>query len=173
MNYKYDCSTAFDCHGYCIKVDRRVEVRCLEQSGGMLDLDERPHGCPSPHRRTLSPHYDWDRRPPSQRCSPKATSSIEEPVLVSSNTRSLEAITVMVCRNPSMVLRQSARFSESLLLEPWLSVLSPIERVLIAQCKGNFYGPYFAYLMRRHQLRNVYITNRSEIRVGKILFRRW
>jgi len=24
---------------------------------------------------------------------------------------------------------------------------------------GNFYGPYFAYLMRRHQLKNVYITN--------------
>lgn len=24
---------------------------------------------------------------------------------------------------------------------------------------GNFYGPYFAYLMRRHQLLNVYITN--------------
>ncbi len=29
----------------------------------------------------------------------------------------------------------------------------------IAQFEGNFYGPYFAYLMRRHQLRNVYITN--------------
>lgn len=25
--------------------------------------------------------------------------------------------------------------------------------------RGSFYGPYFAYLMRRHQLRNVYITN--------------
>ncbi len=24
---------------------------------------------------------------------------------------------------------------------------------------GNFYGPYFAYLMRTHHLRNVYITN--------------
>lgn len=24
---------------------------------------------------------------------------------------------------------------------------------------GNFYGPYFAYLMQRHQLLNVYITN--------------
>lgn len=29
----------------------------------------------------------------------------------------------------------------------------------LEQFKGNFYGPYFAYLMWRHQLRNVYITN--------------
>jgi uracil-DNA glycosylase family 4 len=25
--------------------------------------------------------------------------------------------------------------------------------------EGNFYGPYFAYLMWKHQLKNVYITN--------------
>lgn len=29
----------------------------------------------------------------------------------------------------------------------------------LADFNGNFYGPYFAYLMRRHQLLNVYITN--------------
>ncbi len=29
----------------------------------------------------------------------------------------------------------------------------------LVEFNGNFYGPYFAYLMRRHQLRNVYITN--------------
>jgi hypothetical protein len=28
-----------------------------------------------------------------------------------------------------------------------------------AEFNGNFYGPYFAYLMQRHQLLNVYITN--------------
>ena len=29
----------------------------------------------------------------------------------------------------------------------------------IDQFNGNFYGPYFAYLMKKHQLGNVYITN--------------
>jgi hypothetical protein len=29
----------------------------------------------------------------------------------------------------------------------------------VAEFGNNFYGPYFAYLMRRHQLLNVYITN--------------
>lgn len=29
----------------------------------------------------------------------------------------------------------------------------------IEQFNGNFYGPYFAYLMRKHHLNNVYITN--------------
>jgi len=31
-----------------------------------------------------------------------------------------------------------------------------------SEFKGNFYGPYFAYLMCRHQLMNVYITNAAK-----------
>jgi hypothetical protein len=34
----------------------------------------------------------------------------------------------------------------------------------ISEFEGNFYGPYFAYLMRRHRLCNVYITNLTKCR---------
>ena len=143
--------TSPTCHGYCVSCEQSG-VR--QQAGGELDL--MSHGCDSEDFETvLGP------MPPSQ--DPEVTRPITDPVL-------------FLLNEPGNARKNGKPI-------PYLGFMKepPVNHYYwTPDCQGwpdwpcqvdqlnkNLYGPYFAYLMRRHQLRNVYITNQVKCRWRK------
>ena len=142
VQHRYDPS--LDCHGYCISCE---QAGVLEQAGGRLDL--MSHGCDSEDFEAV-----LGQMPPSQ--DPEATRPIEESVLfLLSDPGGDYGNGVPKCFNGFKKQPPVNHYYWTPSCQDW-----PDWPCQIAQFGGNFYGPYFAYLMRRHQLRNVYITNR-------------
>ena len=145
----YNTSPA--CYGYCVSCE---QSGVLDQAGGELDL--MSHGRDSKDFETvLGP------MPPSQ--DPAVTRPITDPVL-------------FLLNEPGNVHRHGEPVPYmDFMQEPpvnhyyWTPDCQgwPDWPCQVDQLNNDFYGPYFAYLMRRWQLQNVYITNRVKCRWHK------
>lgn len=128
-------STPPVCRGYCISCE---ESGLLEKTGGRLDL--MSHGCDSADFEDVLGPMSHDRP------------GLAEPVL-------------FLLENPGGDYGNGAPIDfRGLRKQPPVNVYYWTPNIQIwprgvADFRGNFYGPYFAYLMQRHQLLNVYITN--------------
>ena len=128
-------SKPLNCHGYCISCE---ESGLLQQTGGRLEL--MSHGCDSSDFETLLGLL------------PKEGLQVKQPIL-------------FLLENPGEdygngmpIEFRGFRKKPPVYHYYWTpNIENWPER--ISQFNGNFYGPYFAYLMRKHQLINVYITN--------------
>jgi hypothetical protein len=132
---KYEYPTPIPCTGYCVSCE---EKGVLAKAGGKLDL--MSHGCDSQDFTSV-----LGRMPR------------EGPVV--------SAAFLFVLEKPGGDWESGAEV-------PWRGFRkqppnkhyywSPHPGTWprsIREFRGNFYGPYFAYLMRKHGLQNVYITN--------------
>jgi hypothetical protein len=136
---QYSYSSPLPCAGYCISCE---QADLPAQTGGRLDL--MSHGCDSADFVTvLGP------MPPQ---GTDAARAIEEPVL-------------FLLEDPGedwgigeVVPYQGLQKRPPLYHYYWTPKVQTWPR-RVADFNRNFYGPYFAYLMWRHQLLNVYITN--------------
>lgn len=123
------------CKGYCVSCEK---AGLLDQANGRLDL--MSHGCDfSDFEAALGP-------------MPKRGSTIKLPVL-------------FLLENPGgdygngdVVEFDGVRKQPPVYGYYWIPNIKswPISHT---DLKDDFYGPYFALLMWRHQLRNVYVTN--------------
>ena len=135
------------CIGYCVSCE---QSGVLAQVGGKLSL--MSHGCDSEDfEAILGP------MPPSQ--APGVTRRVNEPIL-------------FLLSDPGGSVHNGAKVpfqlgDQRFVKEPpvnhyyWTSSVAqgwPSWPCEVERFAGNFYGPYFAYLMRRHQLSDVYIT---------------
>lgn len=127
------------CSGYCISCE---ESDLLNGTDGKLDL--MSHGCDSSDFESLLG--------PMPREASEAAAPLHEPVL-------------FVLEDPGGDYNNGApvEFRKHHKLPPvnhyyWTPNMSCWPRSP-EEFKGNFYGPYLAYLMWRHQLSNAYITN--------------
>lgn len=128
-------STPLDCRGYCISCE---ESGLLKRTGGRLDL--MSHACDSMDFEAVLGRM------------PRDGAGFTEPVL-------------FLLQNPGGDYGNGAPVDfRGLRKQPpvnhyyWTPNVQTWPR-RVADFEGNFYGPYFAYLMQRHQLLNVYITN--------------
>lgn len=129
---EYDPSLC--CRGYCVSCEKNG---LLEKTGGRLDL--MSHGCDSADFESiLGP-------------MPRKGVSVEQPVLFLLENPGRDY------KNGKPVEFQGYQKQPPVNVYYWTDIECwPHD---LTQFKGNFYGPYFAYLMWRHQLLNVYITN--------------
>lgn len=128
-------SRRLDCTGYCVSCE---DAGLVARTGGRLDL--MSHGCDSADfEAILGP-------------MPQDGPAVEQPVLFLLDTPGGES------GNGRAVTFRGFRKQPPVNHYYWTPKVKTWP-VSVAEFNGNFYGPYFAYLMRRHQLRNVYITN--------------
>jgi hypothetical protein len=121
--------------GYCVSCE---ENGVLGRAGGQLDL--MSHGCDSDDfERILGP-------------MPRDTAAVERPVLFLLEDPGGQK------GNGAPVSFQGFRKEPPIYHYYWTPEIG-FWPTRAAEFGGNFYGPYFAYLMRRHQLLEVYITN--------------
>ena len=136
------------CHGYCISCE---QTGVLEQAGGRLD--RMSHGCDSED-------FEAVLGPMPQSQDPEVTQPIEVPVLfLLSDPGGGYGNDEPIPFNGFKKKPPVNHYYWTPSCKGW-----PDWPCQTAQFEPNFYGPYFAYLMRRHQLRNVYITNRAKCR---------
>lgn len=137
-------SPSITCYGYCVSCE---ESGVLQQIGGQLSL--MSHGCDSEDFETV-----LGRMP----ANPTVARPIAEPVLFL-----LDGPGGGVCNGRVMQYRGFQKqppvktYYWAPDCECWPA--TPAEVI-----DGGVWGAYFAYLMRHHQLRNVYITNRVKCR---------
>lgn len=128
-------SSPLECRGYCISCETNGLLR---KSGGRLDLIS--HGCDSSDfEAVLGP-------------MPRQGVPIEQPVLFLLENPGGEK------ENGTPVHFQGCTKQPPVNHYYWTPNVQTWPSA-VADFNCNFYGPYFAYLMRRHQLLNVYITN--------------
>ena len=128
------------CHGYCVSCE---ESGVLQQVGGQLSLTS--HGCDSD---------DFETVLGSMPANPAVARSTAEPVLFLLNDPGPDVGLGEVIHYRSFQKQPPVNiYYWAPDCERWPT--TPDEVV----CWG-IWGTYFAYLMWRHQLRNVYITNR-------------
>ena len=130
------------CHGYCLSCE---ESGLLSEIGGHLDL--MSHGCDAEDFTTILGPMPF---------SDDGHDSIDQPVLFLLEDPGGES-----GRDYGISARVPFRgFAKR--PPVWQYFWSPNGEgwpTQIEEFDGNWYGAYFAYLMRRHQLRDVYITN--------------
>ena len=131
------------CHGYCVSCE---QSGVLEQAGGELDL--MSHGCDSKDYETVLG--------PMRSQGPHGARPITEPVLFLLN----EPANAYWLGKPIPYLGFKKQppvkhYYWTPGCQNWPGQVAEL---------NDFYGPYFAYLMRRHQLQNVYITNQVKCR---------
>ena len=131
------------CYGYCVSCE---ESGVLQQVGGQLSL--MSHGCDSEDFKiVLGP------MPPSQ--DPEVTRPIVKPVLFLLNDPGGGV------QNGRVIPYRGFQKQPPVNIYYWAPDCEGWPDSPSQVVEGsNLYGPYFAYLMRRYQLRNVYITNR-------------
>jgi len=128
-------SKPLNCRGYCISCE---ESGLLKQTGGRLEL--MSHGCDSSDFETLLGPL------------PNEELKINQPILFLLENPGADY------GNGMPIEFRGFRKQPPLKHYYW----TPNIRIWpeqIDQFNGNFYGPYFAYLMKKHHLINVYITN--------------
>jgi hypothetical protein len=132
---RYEESQRPQCSGYCVSCENDGLV---QKNGGRLDL--MSHGCDSADfEAILGP-------------MPKSGPGVPEPIL-------------FLLENPGMNYGNGKKVKfDGFEKEPpvkhyYFSPSTDVWPNKLDEFQGNFYGPYFAYLMRKHQLTNVYITN--------------
>lgn len=128
-------ASPLNCHGYCVSCE---EAGLLAKAGGRLDL--MSHGCDSADYETILGPV------------PREGVPVHRPVL-------------FLLQDPGADYGNGApRDFRGFRKQPPVNhyYWTPNVQVWptrVVDFGGNFYGPYFAYLMRRHQLLNVYVTN--------------
>ncbi|MDA3786930.1 MAG: hypothetical protein PF503_00305 [Desulfobacula sp.] len=128
-------STPLSCIGYCVRCE---ESGLINKTGGQLEL--MSHGCDS---------FDFES---ILGAMPQKGVKISQPIL-------------FLLENPGANRRNGAPVDfRGFRKQP------PVNHYYwtpnndkwpdqVSQFNGNFYGPYFSYLMKKHQLGNVYISN--------------
>jgi Uracil DNA glycosylase superfamily len=123
------------CSGYCVSCEKDGLVH---KNGGRLDL--MSHGCDSADFEAILGTM------------PKSGPVVTEPIL-------------FLLENPGKDYDNGKKVKfDGFEKEPpvkhyYFSPSTDVWPNKLDEFKENFYGPYFAYLMRKHQLTNVYITN--------------
>lgn len=135
VQYRY--SSPLACQGYCVDCE---EAGIVKQVGGRLDM--MSHGCDSADFEAILGKM------------PREGTGVDEPIL-------------FLLENPGghdengKAVRFGRHRKEPPVKHYYWTPNSNDWPVSPATCDEtrNYYGTYFAYLMRRHQLQNVYITN--------------
>ena len=132
------------CYGYCVSCEESGVLQ-QEQVGGQLSL--MSHGCDSEDFETV-----LGRMP----ANPVVARPIAEPVLFLLNDPGGDAGLDEAIRYRGFEKRPPVKTYYWVPdCERWPTTPGEVE-------SGGIWGTYFAYLMWRHQLRNVYITNRAK-----------
>jgi hypothetical protein len=132
------------CKGYCVKCEKKG---LLAGSGHVLDL--MSHGCDSNDFRDLL-----------------GPLPVRGPALIDAPVVFLLLDPGADCGNGQEVPFGRHRKKPPVLHYCWTPQGDTWPRLQTVLRGRNFYGPYFAYLMHKHRLANVYITNVVKCRIA-------